>query len=92
MSGNTVITGHEHVTSVQDPNLGSLAAAPSTPAHGEDDAAPASTSGWCRLAGLARRDRGVGILGRLRWEVVGVDVSPRTVAEESESPVGAVGR
>ena len=32
------------------------------------------------------------MLGRLRWEVVGVDVSTRTVVAVSESPVGTVGR
>jgi len=45
LSGNTEISGHEHVTSVQDPNLSTPAAAPSTPAHSEGDAAPASMSG-----------------------------------------------
>ena len=45
MSGNTGISGHEHVTSIQDPNLGTPAAAPSTPAHSESDVAPASMSG-----------------------------------------------
>ena len=43
------------------------------------------------MAGLARRDRGVGMIGRLMWAVVGVDVSTRIVVEVSESPIGTVG-